>query len=38
MTALAEHPHGRPVTEPDRSHTSYAPVLVIRSSTGAPPA
>lgn len=38
MSALAQHPHGQPDAEPDRSHTSYAPVLVIRSSTAPPPA
>lgn len=37
MSALALHPHGHPDAEPDRSHTSYAPVLVIRSSTAPPP-
>ena len=38
MAQLAEHPRGQPDEEPDRSHTSYAPVLVIRGSTGPPPA
>ena len=36
MAALQSHPRGGTASEPDRSHTSYAPELVVRTSTAAP--